>query len=68
MEKNIRLVVLEHLCDQFNVHVLNVDLLDALVNNGQDKINMKGLTYLEALVHDHNGFIQFLLFERLDQC
>lgn len=68
VEENVRLVVLEHLCDQFNIHVLNVDLLYPLVNNSQDKINLKGLAYLEAFVHDHNSFIEFLLFKKLDRC
>jgi hypothetical protein len=66
MEENIGLVVLEHLCDQLNVHILNVDLLYTLVNHGQDEIKMERRTYLEALIHDHNGLVQFLLFERLD--
>jgi hypothetical protein len=42
MEENIGLVVLEHLCDKLNVHILNVDLLYTFVNNGQDGINIKG--------------------------
>lgn len=27
MEEGVRLVIFEHLCDQFNIHVLNIDLL-----------------------------------------
>jgi hypothetical protein len=38
MEEDIGLVVLEHLGDQLDVHILNVDLLDAIVSNGQENI------------------------------
>lgn len=58
MEKNIRLVVLEHLCHQLNVHVLDVDLLSGCEF---EQTSRQHDAYLEALVHDHDGFIQFLL-------
>lgn len=32
MEKDIGLVILEHLRNQLHVHILNVDLLDKLVS------------------------------------
>lgn len=32
VEEDIGLVVLEHLCDQFYIHVLDIDLLQFLVN------------------------------------
>lgn len=38
MEEDIGLVVLEHLGDQLDVHILNVDLLDGIVSNGQEII------------------------------
>jgi len=37
MEEHVRLVILEHLRDQLDVHVLDVDLLEALIH-GQDSL------------------------------
>jgi len=33
MEQHIRLIVLEHLCDQFDIHVLYVDLLQIPIHH-----------------------------------
>ncbi len=42
MEQHIGLIVLEHLGYELDIHILNIDLL-------------------KALVHDHNGLVEFLL-------
>jgi len=36
MEENIGLVIFEHLSDELNIHILNIDVLQSLVhhNNG----------------------------------
>jgi hypothetical protein len=66
VEKHIGLVVLEHLRHQFHVHVLDIDLLSRRQSvhhhhHHHDKTNLK------ALVHDHDGFIEFFLMVPLAQ-
>lgn len=65
MEQHIRLVVLEHLGNQFDIHVLDIDLLVG-VNTEYSRLGYTPHqcveTDLETLVHDHNSFIQFLLY------
>ena len=63
VEENIGLVVLEHLRHKLNIHVLDVDFLWSRVNTMI--ISMKAAqTYLETFVHDHNSFIEFLLYKQ----
>lgn len=45
MKEDVGLVVFEHLSNQFHIHILDVD-------------------FLEAAVHHHDGFIEFLLCSR----
>lgn len=59
VEYDVTRIVLEHLRNQFNVHVLNVDLLYSISNN---RFHLKGSTpYLQAFVEYHNGLVQLLL-------
>ena len=58
MEEYIGLVVLEHLGNQLNVHVLDVDLL---VGVGSTSATTHVFTYLKTLIHDHDCFIELLL-------
>lgn len=59
MKQNIRLVVLEHLSHQLDVHILDIDLLRAVNDGCHVALDIR--TYLEALVHDHDSLIEFLL-------
>ena len=56
VKKDVRLVVLEHLGHQLDVHVLDVDLLeDMSIRDGGFKTQTP--SYLQSLVHDHDGLI-----------
>lgn len=59
MKQNIGLVVLEHLSHQLDVHVLDIDLLRVVNNECPEALDTE--TYLQALVHDHDSLIEFLL-------
>jgi hypothetical protein len=72
VEEHIGLVVLEHLGDKLDIHIVNIDfLLDVLVEarvEGQEQA-----THLQALVQHHDGLVQFLLYsvnngESCDAC
>lgn len=63
MEQNIRLVVLEHLRNQLNVHILDVDFLDLLVSIDDARSEHKD-THLQAFVEYHNCFIEFFLVQQ----
>lgn len=66
MEEHVGLVVLEHLRHQFHVHVLDVDLLSRRQSVHQrDAHHHYDETNLKALVHDHDGFIEFFLIVQL---
>jgi hypothetical protein len=60
MEQHIGLVILEHLGDELDVHVLDVDFLPgcelraAVVGALMD-------SYLETLVQHHDGLVELLL-------
>lgn len=57
VEENIGLVVFEHLGDKFDVHVLDVNLLDGI----RSSLLPKRTAYLDALVHHHDSLVEFLL-------
>ena len=63
MEKNVRLVVLEHLGNQLDVHILDVYFLSnwSIRNLQQRRRNIHS-SYLKVLVQKHDSFIEFLLF------
>ena len=60
MEQHVRLVVLEHLSHELDVHVLNVDFLRYVMSCVSQLFSHKH-SYLKALVQDHNSFVQLLL-------
>ena len=68
MEQHVRLVVLEHLRDELDVHVLHVDLLlfDQLYAPTHCVSNH--YAYLETLVQHHDSFIELLLHLRIRVC
>lgn len=53
MKQHVRLVVLEHLRDEFHVHILDVDLLVLAVISLRHE-GRKKVAYLEASVHHHD--------------
>jgi hypothetical protein len=61
VEEHIGLVVLEHLGDKLDIHIVNIDfLLNVLVEvlvGHQERA-----THLQALVQHHDGLVQFLLY------
>jgi hypothetical protein len=60
MEEYVRLVVLEHLGNQLDVHILDVDFLRII----RYFLNHKGfirLSYLKTFIQKHDGLIEFLL-------
>jgi hypothetical protein len=65
MEEDIGLVVLEHLGNELNVHVLDVDLLFGCQSTKSEttcSLNILSMKYLKALVHDHHSFVELLLY------
>ena len=61
MEEYVRLVVLEHLGNQLNVHILDVDFLRII----RCFLSQKGFirfSYLKTFIQKHDGLIEFLLF------
>lgn len=60
MEQHVGLIVLEHLSHQFDIHVLDVDLLYFIEMLPITAALGKGI-YLQLLVHHHDGFVEFLL-------
>jgi len=56
MKQYVRLIILEHLSYQLDVHILDVDFLLTI---RMRRVSVDKL-YLEILVHNHDCFIQFL--------
>lgn len=61
MEEDIRLVVLEHLRDQLDVHILYIDLLGTVVRCCRRK-SFDSNAHLETLVEHHHSLIQLFLW------
>lgn len=61
MKKNVGLVILEHLSNKLNVHILDIDLLRIYISPMKKTKNLVAFTYLEILVQKHDGFVEFLL-------
>jgi hypothetical protein len=62
VEQHVRLVILEHLCYELDVHVLHVDLLlfDQLYAQ-LHRLNHH-CAYLKTLVQHHDSFVELLLY------
>lgn len=56
MKQSVRLIVLEHLGYQLDVHILDVDLLLSI----SVRLVPVDKLYLKVLVHNHDCLIQFL--------
>ncbi len=50
MEKNVRLVILEHLGHQLYIHILYVDFLQSVSHLQQAERELNRFSYLKALV------------------
>lgn len=61
MEKHIRPVIFEHLRYEFDVHVLNVDLLNGDRISGNLKAKSIMGSYLKTFVQHHDCLIELLL-------
>ena len=64
MKEHVGLVVLEHLRDELDVHVLDVDVLvpsEVRHTSQVPAAHRRWEFYLKTLVHNHHGFVQFLL-------
>ncbi len=61
MEEYVRLVVLEHLGNQLDVHILDVDFL-RIIRYFLDQKDFIRFSYLKTFVQEHDGLIEFLLF------
>ena len=59
MEEYVGLVVLEHLGNELDVHVLDVDFLKE--NLAARRQPLGYIAYLEALIEKHDSFIELLL-------
>lgn len=57
MEEDVGLVVLEHLGDKLDVHILDINLLGAIRSN----LLSKRAAYLNTLIHHHDSLVKFLL-------
>ena len=63
MEQHVRLVVLEHLSDELDIHVLNVDFLRYVVSCMSIDRRMNNPSYLKTLVQDHHSLVQLFLHD-----
>ena len=66
VKEHIGSIILEHLSNKFDVHVLDVDLLVKLVpalaqDPWQAGSETEHCTYLQRLIQDRYCFVQFLL-------
>lgn len=62
VKEHVGSVVLEHLSDKFDVHVLDIDILWYLALAASVAKSSK-VSYLEVLVQDHDCFIEFFLMD-----
>jgi hypothetical protein len=61
MEEYVRLVVLEHLGNQFDVHILDVNFL-RIIRYFLNQKSFNQFSYLKTFIQKHDGLIEFLLF------
>lgn len=62
MEEHVRLIVLEHLSDKLDVHILDVDFLCKWSKQwAQEYASSCPVAYIETLVQYDDGFIQLFL-------
>lgn len=67
MEKNIRLVVFEHLSDKLDIHVLDINFLGLDVSKAygiKEMASKNSETYLKILIEYHHSFIELFLVEK----
>lgn len=60
VEENVRLIVFEHLGDQLNIHVVDIDFLFDVSDNPWMLLTKP--THLQAFIQHHDGLVEFLLF------